>query len=78
MAKAIKITSDNRSTLSMEYGIELDDLVVFEGNYLVTGFGGHPVNGIVSAWNIKKLFHVTEINNEEQTYSIEKKERIGA
>lgn len=76
MAKAHKITVENHEILAVEHGVDAEDLVMFVGSYLVTGFGGHPVNGFVSELNIKKFFNITEINCDLGYYGIEKKESV--
>jgi hypothetical protein len=77
MGKAHKITASNESGLADQFDVDVDDLAAFRGSYLVTGFGGHRVNGFIDEPNIKKFFVVTEINLEEGTFDIQKKELVG-
>lgn len=77
MGKAHKITDQNLFVLAETHDVDVDDLAAFRGAYLVTGFGGHRVNGFIDEPNIKKFFVVTEINLEEGTYDIQKKELVG-
>lgn len=76
MAKAHKISVFNKGRLTEEYGLDHGDLDGFEGNYLVAGFGGNPVNGFVNQANLNKFFDIKEINLAEDYYVIEKKDRL--
>lgn len=60
MAKAIKITKDNRSRLEGDYGLEEGELLTGLGYNMIVQFGSTAVDGYLTDFQLSRQFIILE------------------